>query len=40
MVQLGLASKRPDQRIQLSRQQTVEEWDGFELPAPPFLHAL
>jgi hypothetical protein len=40
MVQLGLAGKRPNQRIEFAGQQTVEERHGFKLPAPPFLHSL
>jgi hypothetical protein len=40
MVQLGLAGKRSDQRIELPRQQTVEERHGFELAPPTLLHSL
>ena len=40
MVQLGLAAKRPDQRIEIPRQQTVEERHGYKLMPPLLLHLL
>jgi hypothetical protein len=40
MVQLGLAGKRPDQRIELPGQQTVEERHGYKVALPLLLDLL
>src|SRR5205814_6125776 len=40
MVQLGLAGKRSEHRVEFSGQQTVEERHGYKLASPFLLHPL